>query len=648
MARLLYSDPGSHLVYQLSGRDLRSAVGRVGTVYSDAAGTVLADIAEYDPNAPTTPGPVITSSQLTVDTTSRLPWFWGPAAGDDTLWVTVNGGPLTSINAYYDPRIDDLESGAVPAYVVNVGDDIQAAIDAAAAAGGGVVWLRPGTHTHTGLTMRSGVILDGGATEIVDLVLAAGADTDCIVTLGFASLTGTGASGLNNSGPHGWAVRNLTIVGSQASQAGTSWGIRTYGYDWTLDGVHIRDCLSGGLYSEWGDFGLSDVDAPGMEAHVYRSKIHHNSGPGWHHRGPHDSHAVDVVIWENVGYGLWAESSGVYSANGTVLVGVHCYGSVHTWAMVWDGQIHATGCQVEGASTGQLWIRYGDCTWSGGAIYDIAVAGGAGLGVRLGDTTGGVLTTGARIDTILTGWKGSSAATAAVDFQSTAQCEVLARVWLTTATGTAINGTPDTTDTVMVTVGGAGMSAATAASRSAVILQGSYLQRLPAAANAWLLQAAGGADVLNVNTSSGRVELLGGRQVWLYSDPYYGSPTIKVDGAAGHIAVVSTTVPTAVAGGALGVGAPAILVDGVSNDQRGLLGFGTGLNAFPGNAISVTFASAFPTTPQVVLQARNGATAALLPFPSSISPNGFSVELQVDPADNQPAGTYYVSYVVMG
>jgi hypothetical protein len=114
MARLLYSDPGSHLVYQLSGRDILSGAGRIGTLYEDAAGTVLADIATYDPATPNTPGAVIGSSQLTVDTTSRLPWFWGPASGQDELWVTVNGGPLTLITSYYDPRIDALAAGSVP------------------------------------------------------------------------------------------------------------------------------------------------------------------------------------------------------------------------------------------------------------------------------------------------------------------------------------------------------------------------------------------------------------------------------------------------------------------------------------------------------------------------------------------------------
>ena len=539
---------------------------------------------------------------------------------------------------------------AQPVLVVEVGGSVQAAINAANAAGGGIVWLQPGAHTHNGLTMLNFVTIDGGSAEAASLVLAAGANVSCITTAGFASLTGTGANGASNSGPHGWAIRNVEIVGSQTTQVGTSFGIQAYGYDYTIDGVTIRDCLSGGMYTEWGDFGLGGPTETGMESHFTGLKIHHNGGTGWNHRGPHDSHAYDTIIWENIGFGFWAESlDNFYSANGTIITGVHTFGSFQTWGMVWDAQIHAEGCQAEGASVGQVWIRGGDCSWMGGAIYDVATGGGAGLGLRLGDTATATLAPGARIDTMLTGWKGTSAATAAIDFQMTAQAEIYARVWMATATGTAIAGTPDITDTMIITVNGAGMSAATAASRSAVVLRGVTLHDLPTASLAFRLLLEGG-EYINLNTSAKRFELLQGQQIRMYSDPFYSSPTLILDSAIGHISVPSTTVVTAIPtpGGALGTGAPGIIVDSNSNDMRGLLGFGTGTGAFPGNAITVTFAQAFDRDPRVVLQAANGVTAALAPFPSSLSTNGFSIELQFDPADNQAAGTYYVYYVVMG
>jgi hypothetical protein len=112
MARLLYADPGSQLVYRPIGSSLRSAIGSQAIVYADDAATVLADIAEYDPLNPSTPGPVILDSTLTVDSNSLLPWFWGPLAGTDTLWVVADGGPIAQINAYYDPRIDAAATNA--------------------------------------------------------------------------------------------------------------------------------------------------------------------------------------------------------------------------------------------------------------------------------------------------------------------------------------------------------------------------------------------------------------------------------------------------------------------------------------------------------------------------------------------------------
>lgn len=114
MARLIGPDNGQRLVYVLSGSLLRSAAGYTAVFYSDVAGTVLADIAAYQPLNPTVPGSVIAGSTLQVDSTSRLPLFWFPLNGQDTLYVRVGGtsSPLVSINADYDSRIDGLVVGS--------------------------------------------------------------------------------------------------------------------------------------------------------------------------------------------------------------------------------------------------------------------------------------------------------------------------------------------------------------------------------------------------------------------------------------------------------------------------------------------------------------------------------------------------------
>lgn len=125
MARLLGPDSNNRLIYQATAGLLRSASGKVATVYADAAGTVLANIAAYNPEAPGTPGSVISGSILTVDAFSLLPRFWFPD-GVDTVYVTVGGGPLIEMHADYDSRVDTLTAGLAGEVAARVAGDAAA------------------------------------------------------------------------------------------------------------------------------------------------------------------------------------------------------------------------------------------------------------------------------------------------------------------------------------------------------------------------------------------------------------------------------------------------------------------------------------------------------------------------------------------
>lgn len=100
MARLLGPDMGSRVVFLPTGAP---AAGRVGVVYSDAAGTLLADILTYDGTE--TPGAGIVGAALTVDAYGLLPQMWFPD-GVDRLYVRVNNGPLVPIDADNNRRLD--------------------------------------------------------------------------------------------------------------------------------------------------------------------------------------------------------------------------------------------------------------------------------------------------------------------------------------------------------------------------------------------------------------------------------------------------------------------------------------------------------------------------------------------------------------
>ncbi|WP_346536950.1 hypothetical protein [Micromonospora sp. DPT] len=641
MARLVGPDESSRLSYTLpSDNRLGTAAGLPAVVYADEAATTLADILTYPGGLP------VEDSELEVGASSLLPLFQFPD-GADVVYVSVNGGPVSPVYAR--------RNRPLPVYLVAVGESIQTAIDAAAAGGGGIVYLANGTHTLTaGLTMKTGVTLTGTGSENVVLRLGNGVNQSVITSEGFSTLTGTQPvdPDLTASGPSGWAIRGVEIVGNKANQSGTSWGVRVFGYGYVMDDVRIRDCLSGGMYTEFAHSGPYNPTPTGVEAEFTNLRIHHNDGHGWHMRGPNDSHAISCMIWENTGYGLWAQTiSGGCSANGFNMFNVHTYGSGHDWGMIFDAAVMASNCQAEGAGVGggNVWIRYADCSWIGGAIYDINPAGGNALGLRLGDAATNTYAVRARVQTQFLGWTGADAAHAAVDFARSSNCWIDGRVHLTTATGTAIAGTPDPTDVVALAVSGSGgMTSATALQKSIFKQRGVTTFDVGVNSQGFRL-ANQTTDYFNLNTNATppRFELPGGVQWRMYSGAYTGEK-LRIDGSNGHIEAISTTVPAVAALAGVGTSPPAPAVDSNSNDMRGLISFGTGTATATGQAVKVTFAQAFSRPPTVMLIAKNAAAAALQPYLGAVTATDFNINLAVAPTASQAAGTYFVAYMVMG
>lgn len=97
MARLTF--PNDPLVYGVNNGSLTAAPGTTVTIYTDAAGTILADIQVA--------GATIVGSVLTVDANSQIPLFLGPD-GVDTLYVKPANGSTQAIYARYDDRVDAL------------------------------------------------------------------------------------------------------------------------------------------------------------------------------------------------------------------------------------------------------------------------------------------------------------------------------------------------------------------------------------------------------------------------------------------------------------------------------------------------------------------------------------------------------------
>ncbi|WP_239405346.1 hypothetical protein [Frankia sp. Cj3] len=118
--------------------------------------------------------------------------------------------------------------------------------------------------------------------------------------------------------------------------------------------------------------------------------------------------------------------------------------------------------------------------------------------------------------------------------------------------------------------------------------------------------------------------------------------------ATRRIVSAATAAPTIAAAAGAGTSPPTPTVVSGSNDQRGEVRWGTGTSVAAGDQVTVTFSAAWASAPQVVLVARNTATAALLPYVSAVSTTAVTIALQSAPTASQGATTYDVGFIAAG
>ena len=119
----------------------------------------------------------------------------------------------------------------------------------------------------------------------------------------------------------------------------------------------------------------------------------------------------------------------------------------------------------------------------------------------------------------------------------------------------------------------------------------------------------------------------------------------------GHLNDLGIT-PTVNAGGQAGTTPPAPVVPQGTNDDSGLISFGTGTTPAAGVMVAITFATAWVVpgggAPHIVLTEQNLATKNLGLFVTGTSPTGFNVSCVNAPAASQGNTTYQFSYHVRG
>jgi hypothetical protein len=494
---------------------------------------------------------------------------------------------------------------------------IQAALDAAATAGGGTVRLTSNqTYLTTGLTIDTAVTLDLGGSTIQ---LANSANASVLSTVNYASLIGTDST----SGPRDFTIRNGYLDGNKSNQTATDKPVLAiYGRRYTLKDVTVRNGKGTGIRSEWST--TSPFQTPnGFESFLVDFTIHSCDGDGLDFSGPHDTFFSTFFV---IKCGLattavpirFGDSSG--RANGSNAQQFHVYGgNGYNYGLLANtAGMRFSNFVVEGAQVAQAIVQASQVMFDGFHLYTGGVATATALGLQMGDAThtnvNGCTIRG-RVENCGGGVMDVTNAGANNDYD-------LHHFYLSgtapTKTDLGIVGTPSATGlklrlrTTDSTAGGGFQPTAATENRQVGPLR----------------------TARSVSTDTREIlDLRNQAAQQLYRIDWRGRPTVTTGTGA--------PVPSIAAGAGAGT-SPTVALAG--NDHAGKITVTTGTTPAAGTLATVTFSGVFGNAPYVVLTPKDAATAALQEY-NGTATSAFSVKTVGAPAAST---TYTWDYIVIG
>ena len=253
---------------------------------------------------------------------------------------TVKGAVWESKDNEIFLNVKDREFGAKGDGSTNDTAAIQAAIDSAESAGGGVVRIPSGTYIVLNpLVLPSKVALEGDLD--VTSILKAGAGfsgTAIVKSKNFDSLTGSNTWFVSAGINFGFALNRLKIDGSLLNIR----GVQLYGKKFYADQLFIFDCNNGGWYSEAGELvGQTETDdMPEADiGHIWVRRSGNNAGIGFEYNGPHDGKVEFLAVNGGVTGAKWGEIPATYAGLCDLMYG-------HVYAASGDGVIIESNIQV--------------------------------------------------------------------------------------------------------------------------------------------------------------------------------------------------------------------------------------------------------------------------------------------------------------
>ncbi|MDD4868678.1 MAG: glycosyl hydrolase family 28-related protein, partial [Mycobacterium sp.] len=233
---------------------------------------------------------------------------------------------------------------------------INAAITAAEAAGGGVVYFPSGTYIiDATLTLKPKVHLCGAGVAATVLKLKNGAKTDVIKTANY------GAGGIAD-----FSVRELTIDGNLANNT-TGNGLLIDGLRFQLDSLRIHHAAEDNLNVQSTGTGADEDAVGGYESVACHLKLYLAGGRNlrWD--------AQDGRLHDVIGIAKDAESKKTNiligeNAGICKLTNCHAWGqSKYGWVI--QGSSVLVGCEAEGAVTANVLLEADGVAWIGGKVF---------------------------------------------------------------------------------------------------------------------------------------------------------------------------------------------------------------------------------------------------------------------------------------
>src|ERR1017187_7459408 len=210
------------------------------------------------------------------------------------------------------------------------------------------IYFGVGTHTVGGIRFSDSLTDQTGTGKIecagagvATLMLKNSANQDVVSQTNFAALTGRNSK----YGLFRGEIRGCTIDGNKSNQTGASYGIRLYGHGLSMTDVSVRNAYSDGIYTEWGVDSSFATPFDDLEGYFTGIRSAFNNGNGWTFRGPHDSDSVELVLYQNGGWGMQIQTSSTYNGNGhlsNINAFLNTLGGIYSNSSLDGSQITAT------------------------------------------------------------------------------------------------------------------------------------------------------------------------------------------------------------------------------------------------------------------------------------------------------------------